>query len=53
LKLKLRGHGAEDSEFPDSAGESIEMIFDGNNGPGRNTLNHEWELTLEGTIEAN
>lgn len=52
-KLKLRGHAAEDSEFPNSAGESIEMIFDGNSGPGRNSLNHEWELMLEGTIEAN
>lgn len=51
-KLKLRGHAAEDSEFPDSAGESIEMIFDGNSGPGRNSLNHGWELMLEGTIEA-
>jgi hypothetical protein len=52
-KLKLRGHAAEDSEFPDSAGESIEMTFDGNSGPGRNSLNHDWELMLEGTIEAN
>lgn len=52
-KLKLRGHAAEDSEFPDSAGESIEMRFEGNSGPGRNTLNNDWELMLEGTIEAN
>jgi hypothetical protein len=51
-KLKLRGHAVEDSEIPDSAGESIEMIFEGNSGPGRNSLNHEWELMLEGTIEA-
>jgi hypothetical protein len=51
-KLKLRGHAAEDSEFPDSAGESIEMIFGGDSGEGRNSLNHEWELTLEGTVEA-
>ncbi|HEY7733670.1 MAG TPA: hypothetical protein VIB07_02640 [Nitrososphaera sp.] len=51
-KLKLRGHAAEDSEFPNSAGESIEMRFDGNSGPGRNSLNHDWELMLEGTIEA-
>jgi hypothetical protein len=51
-KLKLRGHAAEDSEFPDSAGESIEMIFGGDSGQGRNSLNHEWELMLEGTVEA-
>ncbi len=51
-KLKLRGHAAEDSEFPDSAGESIEMTFGGNGGPGRNSLNHDWELMLKGTIEA-
>ena len=52
-KLKLRGSAVgEDAEFPDASGESIEMIFEGNSGPARNSIGG-YELELEGAVEAN
>jgi hypothetical protein len=50
--LKLRGSAeGEDAEFPAESGDSIEMVFEGNSGPARNSFNG-WELDLKGTIEA-
>jgi hypothetical protein len=51
-KLKLRGTAtAEDAEFPMASGESIDMTFEGNSGPARNSFS-AWNLELEGTVEA-
>ena len=51
-KLKLRGTAtAEDAEFPMASGETIDMTFEGNSGPARNSFS-AWNLELEGTVEA-
>jgi hypothetical protein len=51
-KLKLRGTAAGDnSEFPMASGEVIDMIFEGNSGPARNSFS-AWNLELRGTVEA-
>ena len=51
-KLKLRGTATgEDAEFPMASGESIDMTFEGNSGPARNSFS-SWNLELEGTVEA-
>jgi len=49
-KLKLRGTAEDDSEFPMESG-SIDLTFEGSSGPLNNRLG-DWELTLEGTVEA-
>lgn len=50
-KLKLRGTAEEDdAEFPMESG-SIDLTFEGSSGPLNNRLG-DWELTLEGTVEA-
>ncbi len=54
LKLKLRGHAAdEEAGFPMTAGESLDLVFEGNSGYGSSSLEGAWELTLEGTLTAN
>jgi len=51
-KLKLRGIAeGEDPEFPSESGDSIDLVFEGNSGPARNSFSH-WHLELEGTVEA-
>jgi hypothetical protein len=50
-KLKLRGISHDDTGFPRESGDSIEMVFEGNSGPARNSFSG-WELDLRGTIEA-
>jgi hypothetical protein len=51
-KLKLRGSATgEEAIFPAAPGESIEMVFEGNAGPARNSFDH-WYLDLEGKVSA-
>ncbi|HKU49767.1 MAG TPA: hypothetical protein VJP79_07440 [Nitrososphaera sp.] len=49
-KLKLRGTADEDAEFPMTSGDSIDLVFEGNSGPARNSFS-QWDLDLEGSIE--
>lgn len=52
LKLKLRGEAdGKQPEFPIDSGDSLDLSFEGNSGQGRNNIG-DWELELEGTIEA-
>jgi hypothetical protein len=50
-KLKLRGIADDDTGFPQESGDSIDMVFEGNSGPARNSFSG-WELDLRGTVEA-
>jgi hypothetical protein len=51
-KLKLRGTPVgDDAAFPTESGDSLDMVFEGNSGPARNSFSG-WELDLRGTIEA-
>jgi hypothetical protein len=50
-KLKLRGTAEDGSGLPTESGDSIDMVFEGNSGPARNSFDH-WHLDLEGTVEA-
>ncbi|WP_415283111.1 hypothetical protein [Candidatus Nitrososphaera sp. FF02] len=51
VKLTLRGGAAEDSEFPDAVGESIDLLFEGSSGPHKNRIGGV-ELSLDGTLKA-
>jgi hypothetical protein len=49
-KPKLRGSADDEAEFPMESG-SIDLTFEGSSGPSNNRFG-DWELTLEGTVEA-
>jgi hypothetical protein len=49
-KLKMRGSAEDDAEFPMESG-SIELTFEGSSGPSNNRFG-DWDLTLDGTVEA-
>jgi hypothetical protein len=51
VKLTLRGSAAEDTEFPNAAGESIDLLFEGSRGPQKNEIDGV-ELSLDGTLKA-
>jgi hypothetical protein len=51
VKLTLRGSAAEDDEFPNAAGESIDLLFEGSRGPQKNEIDGV-ELSLDGTLKA-
>jgi hypothetical protein len=52
LKLKLRGSAVdgEEAEFPTTAGESIDLLFEGGSGHGRSALSGDSKLMLGGTL---
>ena len=49
-KPKLRGSADDEAEFPMESG-SIDLRFEGSSGPSNNRFG-DWELTFEGTVEA-
>lgn len=50
VKITLRGGAEGDVEFPDAAGESVDLHFEGSSGPQKNRI-ADADLTLDGTLE--
>lgn len=51
IKVTLRGSAAEDAEFPDASGESVNLHFEGSSGPQNNKIGGV-VVILDGALEA-